>query len=148
MWCGTIAIVKFMLKSGIFLCLSGIFYVYYFSEVAEKYAHGYTNLVLSQDTTLNRVKFPFFTLCMSPHVKLSVLDKYNMSIQVLDEPNMMEKETLMNLNKTLKDLFMEATFQLNRDFHLYIIHWDYGNEGLKRYKTQLFEGNANYIQVC
>ena len=99
LWCETTTIIKFMLKSGIFLCLSGIFYVYYFSEVAEKYAHGYTNLVLSQDTTLDRVKFPFFTLCMSPHVKLSVLDKYNMSIQVLDEPNMLEKETSCQMQK-------------------------------------------------
>ena len=141
-------VLKFMLKSGLFFSLCAIFYVYYFSEVVDKYADGYTNLAISKQTLDSPVKLPFMTLCMSPIAKSFVLNKYNMSSDALDEPTVKEKETFTNLNKMQKDLFMESTFQINKDFNLYITHYEYGDEGSKEYTSQLFEGNANQIQVC
>ena len=139
-------ILKFILKLGIFFCLSVIFYVYYFSEVVEKYAEGYTNLAISKKMLTGGVKLPFMTLCMSPQAKKYVLNKYNMSILALDEPTINEKETLTNLNMMQKDLFMESTFQLNKDFHLNITHITYSDEGETLHKTQL-NCNDNLIQV-
>ena len=120
-------ILKFILKLGIFFCLSVIFYVYYFSEVVDKYAKGYTNLAISKKMLTGGVKLPFMTLCMSPQAKKYVLNKYNMSFNALDEPNPKEKEILFKLNKMQKDLFMESTFQINKDFHLYVSFKKYDN---------------------
>ena len=138
---------KFILKSAVFFCLSAIFYVYYFSEVVEKYSDGFTNLAISKQTLDSPVKLPFMTLCMSPIAKSFVLNKYNMSSGALDEPTIKEKEILTNLNMTQKDLYMESTFQLNKDFHLYITHSTYNNDGEILHKTQLNEGNDNFIEV-
>ena len=139
-------LLKFILKSAVFFCLSAIFYVYYFSEVAKKYSDGFTNLAISKQTLDSPIKLPFMTLCMSPTAKSFVLNKYNMSTLALDEPTINEKETLTNLNMMQKDLFMESTFQLNKDFLLNITHITYSDEGETLHKTQL-NCNDNLIQV-
>ena len=66
---------------------------------------------------------------MGPKAKSSVLQKYNMSKNALDEPNIKEKKTLLNLNKTIKDLFLEATYKLDVDFSLNVTFNYYGSEG-------------------
>ena len=70
-----------------------------------------------------------------------------MSSGALDEPTIKEKEILTNLNMMQKDLFVESTLQLNKDFHLYGTHFIYSDEGEKYHKTQLIEGIDNLIQV-
>ena len=140
-------VLKFILKSGIFLSLSAIFYLYYFSEVVDKYTDGYTNLAFSQQTLTSGVKLPFMTLCMSPNAKPFVLNKYNLSSGALNEPTIKEKETLTNLNMMQKDLLMESSFQLNKDFNLYIAYTSYSDEGETINKIQLHEGIDNFIQV-
>ena len=80
-------LVKFLLQAAIFVSLSTIFYFYYFTEVVQKFANGYTNLVVSQETILDGAKPPFLTFCMNPVVKVEVLTKYNISAAALNEPN-------------------------------------------------------------
>ena len=75
------------------------------------------------------VKLPVMSLCMGPKAKSSVLKKYNMSKNALDEPNINEKETLLSLNKTIKELFLEATYKLDVDFSLNTTFNFYGSEG-------------------
>ena len=80
---------------------------------------------------------------------MSILKNYNWSVQALNEPSLFEKETLKNLNKTIEDLYREATYKLDRDFKLYITKEKYSLEGLKVYETELHLGhNTNTtIQV-
>ena len=137
-----------MLKSVIFLCLTVFFYFNSLTEVLQKYADGYTNIATSHETLENGLNPPFITFCMSPRAKMSILEKYNMSNAALNEPNAIERNMLTKLNKTIEELFLEATYQLNVDFHLYMIWWAYNQvEGWKQYKMKLLVGNQNYIKV-
>ena len=87
------------------------------------------------------------TSCVGPQAKQEVLDKYNMDKMALNEPSSIERNTLIKLNKTLEDFFLEATFKLNVDFWLYMIWWDYNIEGWKRHEKQLSVGNDNTQKV-
>ena len=63
-------------------------------------------------------------------------------------PNSNDQKILISLNKTVDDLFREATFKLNRDFHLQFNLWFYEDEfGWQNYEGKMKEGNDNYIQV-
>ena len=83
---------------------------------------------------------------MGPIAKASVLQKYNMSFRALDEPNVKEKDTLRNLNKTINDLFLEATYKLGEDFFLNVTSNQYGNEGEVLIRKELHLGK-NVLQV-
>ena len=72
-----------------------------------------------------------------PIAKESVLKKYNMSAEALNEPSLGEQRILRNLNKTIQDFYREATFELNRDFKLYISYDGYDENGSKIYQTEL-----------
>ena len=63
-----------------------------------------------------------------------------MSTRALDEPNIKEIKTLMKLNKTIKDLFLETTYKLDIDFILNITFIYYGKEGEKRDLKELHLG--------
>jgi hypothetical protein len=86
------------------------------------------------------VKLPVMTICMGPKANSSVLEKYNMSSRALDEPNIKEIKTLMKLNKTIKDLFLEAAYKLDIDFILNVIFIYYGKEGERRVQKELHLG--------
>ena len=86
------------------------------------------------------------SLCMGPKAKSSVLQKYNMSKNALDEPNIKEKKTLLNLNKTIKDLFLEATYKLDVDFSLNVTFNYYGIEGKISLQKE-FHLEKNIFQV-
>ena len=138
----------FFVKSALFLFLSAIFYVVYFTEIINKYADGYTYLLTYQEIMDSEVKPPVVTLCPTPRAKMSILDKYNMSFGSLNEPTSKEIKTLANLNKTLEDLFREATYMLNVDFRLFVTLWYYESiDGWIQYKEELLEGTENYVKV-
>ena len=138
----------FFVKSVLFLFLSLIFYVVYFTEIIKKYADGYTYLLTYQEILKSEVKPPFLTLCPTPRAKMSILDKYNMSFGSLNEPTTKEIKILSNLNKTVEDLFREATYMLNVDFRLFVTFWYYeSKDGWTQYKKELFEGTENYVKV-
>ena len=139
-------ILVFVVKLSVFLVLSIVFYVYYFSEVVNKYAEKNSYLSLIQETLINGTEPPVFTICLAgPIAKLAVLKKYNISLNVLDEPSLREKGILINLNKTLLDLFREATYELNRDFELYMKYSEYDLDGEKEYRAKLLIGqNVNH----
>ena len=140
-------IIKFLLQAIIFLSLSMIFYFYYFTEVIQKFANGYTNVVVSQETLLDGEKPPFLTICTNPVAKVEILKKYNISASALDEPNLRERKILSKLNKTIEGFYREATFKLDQDFYIYLTLWLYSNEGWETRKEKLVEGNSNFIQV-
>ena len=138
-----------VLKSLIFISLAAIFYIFYFTEVVNKFAEKDTTLVHSQETIEeNERNPPFITFCMTPRAKNSILDGYKLSRGVLNEPNSNDKKILIGLNKTVEALFREATFKLNRDFYLSINLWFYEEEfGWHGYTGKMTEGSNNYIQV-
>ena len=138
-----------LLKILIFICLASVFYIFYCTEVVNKFTERDTNLILSQENIEeNKMKFPFITFCMTPRSKNLILDGYKLSRAVLNEPNSKDQKTLISLNKTVDALFREATFKLNRDFYLYINLWFYEDEfGWQNYEGKMKEGSDNYIQV-
>ena len=138
-----------ILKSLIFISLATIFYIFYFTDVVNKFAERDTILVHSQETIEeNERNPPFITFCMTPRAKNSILDGYKLSRGVLNEPNSNDKKILISLNKTVEALFREATFKLNRDFYFSINLWLYEDEfGWINYTGKMTEGSNNYIEV-
>ena len=138
-----------ILKSLIFISLAAIFYIFYFTDVVNKFAERDTTLVHSQETIEeNERNLPFITFCMTPRAKNSILDGYKLSRGVLNEPNSNDKKNLIRLNKTVEALFREATFKLNRDFYFSINLWFYEDEfGWTNYTGKMTEGSNNYIEV-
>ena len=147
MWLKTSASIKFLLKAAIYLCLIVIVYFYQILEVVNKYKEKLTNIAISDEKMEHGIKPPFMTLCSGPRAKQDIFDKYKMNRATLNEPNPTQKIELKKLNKTLANLFMEATFKLNEDFRLFIIWWDYGSEGWTWNKKQLSLGNINTQRV-
>ena len=140
--------VLLLLKIALFIGLSAVFYVFYFTTVAQKYAEGHTTVVVSQERMENGKKFPFLTLCMTPCAKKSVLEQNNVSLNALNEPNYKEKKILAKMNKTIEGLFREVAYKLNVDFEFYITLWFYEEDfGWKGYKGKMLEGDDNYIKV-
>ena len=133
----------------IFICLAAIFFIFYFKDVVQKFAKRDTTLVYSKETfSENEMRFPFITFCMTPRAKRSILEEYNLSYGVLNEPNPNDREVLVGLNKTIKELFREVTFKINVDFELTITLWSYEEDyGVKGYEEKMVE-NDNYIKVC
>ena len=138
-----------ILKSLIFISLAAIFYIFYFTDVVNKFAERDTTLVHSQETIEeNERNLPFITFCMTPRAKNKILDGYKLSRGVLNEPNSNDKKNLISLNKTVEALFREATFKLNRDFYFFINLWIYDDEfGWNNYTGKMTEGSNNYIEV-
>ena len=92
------------------------------------------------------LKLPLMTLCMGPPAKASVLQKYDLSARALDEPNIKEKKILINLNKTINGVFLEATYKLDVDFILNVTFNYYGQEGEIFVEKELHLGK-NVLQV-
>ena len=138
-----------IIKSMIFLCLTGLFVKFYFIEVVQKFAERDATFVFYKETILkNEMKLPFITFCMTPRAKRSILEEYNLSYGVLNEPNPNDQEVLVGLKKTIKELFREVTFKLNVDFELTITLWSYEEDfGVKAYEGKM-ELGSNYIKVC
>ena len=85
---------------------------------------------------------------MQPRTKSTILEEYNLSSGVLNEPNPKDIEIIVSLNKTLDTLFREATFKINVDFEMYIKLWYYEDYyGWKSYRGKMREGSNNYITV-
>lgn len=139
-----------IIKSMIFASLAAIFFIFYFVEVVQKFAERDATFVFSKETiSENEMKLPFITFCMAPLAKRSILEEYNLSYGVLNEPNPNDREVLVGLKKTIKELFREVTFKINVDFELTIKLWFYEEDyGLKAYEGKMEEGNNNYIKVC
>ena len=116
-------LIVLILKLGVFLSLSIIFYVYYFSDVARKYRDENTYLSKSHETVTD-IKVPILTLCLNdPIARMSVLKKYNLTVKALDEPTINEQKTLKNMNKTVMfgsivlAWHFQVSFQCPPNFH-------------------------------
>ena len=138
-----------ILKSMVYISLSAVFYIFYCTEVVNKFAERDTNLILSQETIeANEMNPPFITFCTTPRSKKSILDEYKLSQRVLNEPNSSDQKILISLNKTIEALFKEVTFNLYRDFHLYVNLWFYEDGfGWYNYEGKMKKGSENYIEV-
>ena len=141
--------VLLILKFMIFISLAAIFYIFYFTEVVNKFAERDTTMVLSQETIeKNETSPPFITFCTTPRAKNSIFEGYKLSGGVLDEPTSNDRKILTSLNKTIEDMFREITFKLNRDFYLYINLWVYDDKfGWQNFEGKMKEGSDNYIEV-
>ena len=141
--------VPLILKSMIFISLAIISYIFYFTDVINKFAEKDTTLIYSQETVEDHEIHPLFiTFCTNPRANKSILEDYKLSSGVLDEPNSNDKKILISLNKTIEDLFREVTFKINRDFYFYLNLWFYEEGyGWQSYEGKMKEGPDNYIEV-
>ena len=141
--------VPLILKSMIFISLAITSYIFYFTDVMNKFAERDTTLIYSQETVEEDEIHPLFiTFCTNPRAKKSILKGYKLSSGVLDEPNSNDKEILIRLNKTVEDLFREVTYKIDRDFYLYLNLWFYEEGyGWQSYEGKMKEGHDNYIEV-
>ena len=142
--------ISLILKSMVFIALATVFFIFYFTDVVNKFAKKDTTLINSQETIEeNERTSPFITFCMAPKAKKSIIDRYKLSRGVVNEPNSNDIKVLINLNKTIDTLFREVTYELNRDFHLLINLWFYDNEfGWTNYTSKMKVGSDNFIEVC
>ena len=142
-------LLQMILKSMIFIFFATLFYIFYFTDVVNKFAEKDTTIIYSQETVEeNKMNSPFITFCTNPSTKISILEEYKLSHGVLNEPKSNEKQIFISLNKTMEALFREVTFKLNRDFRLSINLWSYHDEfGWQNYTGTMKEGSNNYIQV-
>ena len=142
-------LLQLILKSMIFIFFATLFYIFYFTDVVNKFAKKDTTLINSQETIKeNERTSPFITFCMAPKAKKSLIDRYKLSRGVVNEPNSNDKKVLISLNKTIDALFREVTYVLNRDFHLLLNLWFYDNEfGWTNYTSKMKEGSENFIEV-
>ena len=142
--------IPLILKSMIFIFLAIISYIFYFTDVLNKFTEKDTTLIYSQENIEENEKNPppFITFCTNPRAKNSILKEYKLSPGVLDEPNSIDKKILISLNKTIEALFREVTFKINRDFYLYLNLWFYEEGyGWQSYEGKMKEGPDNYIEV-
>ena len=110
-------LLQLILKSMIFIFLAIISYIFYFTDVLNKFAEKDTTLINSQETIEeNERTSPYITFCMAPKAKKSIIDRYKLSRGVVNEPNSNDKKVLISLNKTIDALFREVTYKLHRDF--------------------------------
>ena len=142
-------LLQLILKSMIFIFFATLFYIFYFTDVVNKFAEKDTTIIYSQETVEeNKMNSPFITFCTNPRTKISISEKYKLSRGVLDAPNSNDTKILMSLNKTIEALFREVTFKLNRDFYFSINLWFYEDEfGWRNYTGKMTEGSNNYIEV-
>ena len=133
----------------IFISLAIISYIFYFTDVVNKFAERDTTLIYTQETIKeNERNPPFITFCMAPRADTLILDGYKLSRGVLDEPNSNDTQILISLNKTIDSFFREVTFKLNRDFYFSIGLWFYEDKsGWIKYSKKMKEGSDNYIEV-
>ena len=142
-----IRVLKLIMQLVLFASLFMVFYFYYFTEIIQKFANDYTNVVVSHETHLDGGKPPILTICMNPGAKEEILKKYNISASALNEPTFNERKILNDLNKTIEDVFREATYKLNQDFLVYLSLWLYTENGWESRKGKLVESNSNFIKV-
>ena len=142
-------ILQLILKSMIFILFATLFYIFYFTDVLNKFAEKDTTIIYSEETVKeNEMNSPFITFCTNPRAKKSILEGYKLSHGVLDAQNSNDTKILISLNKTIEALFREVTFKLNRDFYLYMSLWFYEEEfGWQYYEGKMKEGCDNYIEV-
>ena len=106
-------LLQLILKSMIFIFFATLFYIFYFTDVVNKFAEKDTTIIYSQETVEeNKMNSPFITFCTNPRTKISILEEYKLSRGVLDAPNSNDTKILMSLNKTIEALFREVTFKL------------------------------------
>ena len=142
-----IRVLKLLMQLVLFTSLFMVFYFYYFTEIIQKFANDYTNVVVSHETHLDGGKPPILTICMNPGAKEEILKKYNISASALNEPSFNERKILNDSDKTIEAVFREATYKLNQDFLVYLSLWLYTENGWESRKGKLVEGNSNFIKV-
>ena len=95
----------------------GLYYSYFFRDVVKGYEKGLTNLANTEEK-IEATNLPSIIFCMRPAWKKSVLEKYNIT-EAFFQMAEGSYEHLIG-EKTMKDIMLEASFRLNKDFNIII----------------------------
>ena len=109
---------RHIIKSLILLILCIIFFYFFFLEVMAQYFDSYTNTMKIVKNS-ERIELPTFSFCTG--YKKSMMDQYKFHLKFFySQPD--EKSNIPP-NTTLKSVFDEITFKLNKEF-LIGLSWD------------------------
>ena len=100
-----------VIKAVILLILLVFFFVLFFWQVVIQYSEELTNTAKTAKKA-ETIEMPTFTFCSG--FKKSLLKKYNISLMIFNMPP--GSDTNLPSNTTLRNLFDELTFKLNKDF--------------------------------
>ena len=102
---------KLLLKSLILAILLGMFVYFYFVEIVIKYLHRLTNTAKSAQF-IETMAVPTITICTG--MKQTVLKNYNITTMFFVEKPDKDSSTNLPLNSTVKSVFSDITYKLNR----------------------------------
>ena len=91
------------------ILLVGFFYLFFW-QVVVQYSEELTNTAKTVKNA-EKIEMPTFTICSG--FKKSLLTEYNISPMIFTIPS---SDTNLSSNITLRTLFEDLTFKLNRDF--------------------------------
>ena len=101
------------LKAFFLFVLLVIFFSFFFFEVVIQYAGKYTNFY-KITKRIEEVEAPTFTICTG--WKESIIKKYNISPMIFSIPP--NYETNLPLNYSIRNIYKESTYELNKDFFI------------------------------
>ena len=80
-------------------------------DVIEKYVSNKTSIVFSEE---QRKELPTTVLCFKPYVKMSMMDKYNISFYDLKY-----LQNIQNLQEAWDKILIDPLYQMDRDFNIF-----------------------------
>ena len=102
-----------VLKALLLIILFSVFFFLFFLQVATQYFEKYTNTAKISER-VDTVEAPTLTIC--PGWKKSLMKQYKITpLAFMMRPS---SETNITMNLTVRNLFDEVTYELNRDFSI------------------------------
>ena len=111
------------IKAVILLLLLVVFFIFFFWQVVFQYSEELTNTAKTVQKA-EKIEMPTFTICSG--FKKSLLTEYNISPTIFG-PLPPGNYTNLPSNATLRNLFDDLVFKLNRDFMIIMSFIIWGN---------------------
>ena len=101
------------IKAIILLVLLVMFFYLFFWQVVVQYSEELTNIAKTVEKA-DKIEMPTFTICSG--LKKSRLQEYNISTMIFYMPA--DIDSNLPANATMRTMYDDLTFQLNRDFRI------------------------------
>ena len=102
---------RHILKTLLFMILLLVFFFLFFLQVVTQYSEKLTNTATTTKKA-DLIEAPAFSFCT--YWRDSVMKKYNITPMILSIPP--GNDTNVPMNSTVRSIYNEITFQLNKDF--------------------------------
>ena len=107
---------KYILRFLVVIILAVIFINYFFIDVLNAYTSKLTTIASRDEISKDGLKVPTITLCFNPSFKRSIFVKNDSDLESITVKTHNRLWDIANeSNKTLRQVYDEATFKLNTD---------------------------------